>query len=393
MNDTEALIRKIHDAPHQGVLAVAGAGSQAVAWLLGVAGASRTLLEVVVPYGRLSMIDLVGFEPEQFASEATALDMARAAYHRAERLREGDFPAVGLACTATIATDRPKRGEHRAFIATWDQTGWTSYSVLLTKGHRDRAGEEGLISNLVVRALAHISQVGSGIDIQRGLGLTATDTLEVRSGAHDNPLRRLIAGDIDTVTVDRDGNMSPGQPPSASLDRGLNPGLNSGLLPGSFNPWHRGHEGMAEAAQKILGAQMVYELSVTNVDKPPLSEEEVSQRLSQFKDKARVVLTRAETYRKKARLFPGYAFVIGWDTAMRLVAPRYYGDDEAVMLAALAEIWCAGCSFLVAGREDDGIFRTLDDVPIPQGFSPMFKAIPESSFRMDISSTSLRSGG
>ena len=87
-NDTEALIRKIHDAPHQGVLAVAGAGGQAVAWLLGVAGASRTLLEVVVPYGRLSMIDLVGFEPEQFVSEDTALSMAKAAFYRAERLRE-----------------------------------------------------------------------------------------------------------------------------------------------------------------------------------------------------------------------------------------------------------------------------------------------------------------
>ena len=379
-NDTEELIRKIHDAPHQGVLAVAGAGSQAVAWLLGVAGASRTLLEVVVPYGRLSMIDLVGFEPEQFVSEDTALNMAKAAFRRAERLREGDFPVVGLACTATIATDRPKRGEHRAFIATWDRDGWTSYNLRLTKGHRDRGGEEALVSKLVVKALAHISQVGSESDIQGDLGLIATDDLVVRNGDHANPLLRLIAGDIDTVTVDLDSNMSPDQP------------LNAPLLPGSFNPWHRGHEGMAAAAREILGAEVIYELSVTNVDKPPLSEREITQRLSPFRGKARVVLTRAETYQKKARLFPGCPFVIGWDTAVRLVASRYYRGDEAVMLAALAEIWAGGCSFLVAGREDGGIFRTLDDVPVPQGFRPMFRAIPESAFRVDISSTSLRLG-
>ena len=384
-HDTEALIRKIHDAPHQGVLAVAGAGSQAVAWLLGVAGASRTLLEVVVPYGRLSMIDLVGFEPEQFVSEDTALSMAKAAFRRAERLREGDFPVVGLACTATIATDRPKRGAHRAFIATWDRDAWTSYSLRLSKGHRDRAGEEALVSKLVVKALAHISQVNTEIEIQQDLDLIATDDLVVRSGAHANPLRRLITGDIETVTVDLDGNMSP--------DRPLNAPLISGLLPGSFNPWHRGHEGMADAAREILGTEVVYELSVTNVDKPPLNEQEITQRLSQFKSKARVVLTRAETYQKKARRFPGCAFVIGWDTAIRLVAPRYYGGDEAVMLNALAEIWAAGCSFLVAGREDGGIFRTLDDVPVPQGFWPMFRAISESAFRLDITSTSLRSGG
>ena len=381
VNDTEELIQKIHDAPPQGVLAVAGAGSQAVAWLLGVAGASRTLLEVVVPYGRLSMIDLVGFEPDQFVSGETALNMAKAAFSRAERLLEGDFPAVGLACTATIATDRPKRGEHRAFIAAWDQSGWESYSLHLTKGHRDRAGEETLVSNLVVKALAHISQVISKSDIQQDLGLIATDELVLSNGVHANPLQRLIAGDINTVTVDLAGNMNADQP------------VNAPLLPGSFNPWHRGHEGMADAAREILGTEVVYELSVTNVDKPALSEQEITGRLSQFRGKARVVLTRAETYQKKARLFPGCPFVIGWDTAMRLVAHRYYGGDEAVMLAALAEIWAGGCSFLVAGREEAGVFRTLDDVPVPQGFRPMFRAISESVFRADISSTSLRSGG
>ena len=72
MSATEELIQKIHDAPHLGVLAVSGAGSQAAAWILGVGGASRTILEVVVPYGRLSMINLVGFEPAQFVSEETA---------------------------------------------------------------------------------------------------------------------------------------------------------------------------------------------------------------------------------------------------------------------------------------------------------------------------------
>ena len=165
----------------------------------------------------------------------------------------------------------------------------------------------------------------------------------------------------------------------------------SALLAGSFNPWHQGHRALAAAAARILGTEIVYELSVTNVDKPPLEEGEIRERLAQFVGDARVALTRAETYQKKARLFPGCTFVVGWDTAIRLVAPRYYGDDETAMLAALAEIWTAGCRFLVAGREDDGVFRTLEDVPVPGGFRPLFQSIPEGSFRVDISSTSLRS--
>ena len=60
MGSVNDVIERIHSTPHQAGIAVAGAGSQAMAWLLGVSGASRTLLETLVPYGRLSMIDFLG---------------------------------------------------------------------------------------------------------------------------------------------------------------------------------------------------------------------------------------------------------------------------------------------------------------------------------------------
>ena len=139
-----------------------------------------------------------------------------------------------------------------------------------------------------------------------------------------------------------------------------------------------------------MGNQVFFELSVVNVDKPRLEVAEIKDRLTQFENKATVVLTRAETFRKKADLFHGCPFIIGWDTAVRLVAPRYYGGSSSDMLTALAEIWAAGCKFLVAGRDDDGVFRTLADVPVPEGFKPLFQEISESQFREDISSTALR---
>ena len=368
---------KIHGSPQQAVVAVAGAGSQAVAWLFDGAGASRTMLEVVVPYGRLSMIDFVGHEPAQFVSEDAARSMAEAAYKRAVRLNEGDSPVVGLAFTATIATDRVKRGEHRCHVATWDDSGSTSYNLRLNKGLRDRAGEEELVSRLVVSALAQ----ACGIEDQLQLDLSDGDQLLVQYLAHPNPLVRLLSGEAGAVTAHPDVRLTLEAPSCA------------GLLPGSFRPFHYGHEQLARAAEQILGGEVVFELSVLNVDKPPLEETEVRQRLTQFTGKATVVLTRAETFRKKADLFPGCTFVIGWDTAVRLVAPRYYGGEESAMLTALAEIWAAGCRFLVAGREEDGIFRTLADVPVPAGFHTIFQDIPEALFRADVSSTALRSSG
>ena len=376
-------IQQLHDTPHKTVLAVSGAGTQAVAWLLGVSGASRTILEVVVPYGRLAMEDFLGFEPTQSAAEETARQMARRAYQRARAQLEDDSPALGLACAAAIATDRYRRGDHRAFVAAWSDTATATWSLTFNKGLRDRAGEEDVVSRLIVQALSEfsglapdpVSPYGAGIE----LGLTDGDFLEVERIPRPEPLDELLAGEARWVVRQPDGRMEvEGEAPPV-------------LLPGSFNPLHVGHREMMAAATAATGEAGAFELSVTNVDKPPLEKSEIERRLSQFGPEDMVALTRAETFQKKAALFPGRVFVQGWDTTVRLVAPRYYGG-EAEMMLALAEMMAGGARFLVAGRSDDGVFRTLADVDVPAGFAPMFSEIPEGEFRRDISSTELRGG-
>ena len=390
------LISQIHDTPHKAVLAVSGAGTQAVAWVMGVAGASRTVLEVVVPYGRLSMSGFLGFEPEQSAAADTARQMARAAYRKARaQLRDGsdNSPPLGLACAAAIATDRPRRGEHRAFVATWSEEGTTTYSLRFHKGLRDRDGEEQVVSRLIVSALAAASGLQPDVD----LGLTEGDDLEVVRTARSGPLEQLLSGEAEWVTVRPGGH---GQAPQMEVE-GAAP---QALLPGSFSPLHSGHRGLAQAAEEALGERPAFEISVVNVDKPPLDPAEIERRLAQFEAGETVVLTAAETFFKKTRLFPGRTFVIGWDTAVRLVASRYYRREaagseatgnrivnpETAMLAALAEMWTAGARFLVAGRREGDEFHTLDDVPVPTGFESIFSSIPEVEFRDDISSSELR---
>ena len=377
----DQLITRIHATPPKAVLVVAGAGTQALAWLLGVSGASRTVLEARVPYGRLAMIDFLGREPEQYVSTETARDLARAAYRRGLRLREDDLPVVGLACTATIATDRPKRGDHRACIALWDHQGVTRYDLILDKGRRDRAGEEEVVSRVLIQGLAR----ACGIDINDietlPTGLGEGDRLQTQFDPHPSPVRRLLSGEASTVTVHPDGSLAVDEPETAAL------------LPGSFNPLHHGHEELARQAAAELHTEVAFELSVVNVDKPPLAEAEILRRAAQFRGKGRLVLTRAETFRKKSDSFPGNSFVVGWDTAIRIIDPVYYGGSEEAMLTALAEMWARGTRFLVAGREQDGVFRTLADVSVPLGFAPLFRALPESRFRADISSTELRAGG
>lgn len=82
------------------------------------------------------------------------------------------------------------------------------------------------------------------------------------------------------------------------------------------------------------------------------------------------------------------------DTAVRVVMPKYYGDSEAQMSADFAALTAAGCAFTVAGRlTKHGAFRGLNDIKIPDILRHVgvdFKGISEDQFRMDISSTQIR---
>lgn len=369
-----SLIQAIHDSPPRAVFAAAGAGSQALADLLGVPGASRTLLEALIPYAADSFDEFLGQRPEQYVSAETGRRMAGRALARAHHLRELEpWPLVGLGCTATIVTDRPKRGEHRAHVAAWSPARLTAWTLYLEKGARDRAGEEGLVSRLILDALGESCAIADRPSLPLGSG----DSLSVERIDYAAVAERLRRREIAWFGIEPDGGLTTETP--------------AAVLSGSFNPLHGGHTGLAETAAALLGVPVAFEVSAVNVDKPPLETAVLLDRLSQFAGRWPVVAGNAPTFVEKSRLYPGVVFVVGFDTAARIIQPRYYGDSEAGMLAALVEMRDRGTRFLVAGREgSDGHFRELHELEIPAGFAGLFEAIPSGLFRDDVSSTEIR---
>jgi hypothetical protein len=376
---TRELVAAIHHANVQFVVTVTGGGAKAVSALLGVPGASRTILEAVVPYHENALVDFLGFRPAHFCASETGAALARRARMRATWLAP-HAPVAGVGCTASLVSDRPHRGDHRFHVAVETAERRLSLALTLAKGARDREGEEAVVDAVLLNAMAEIAGIAPRLE----LPLQPGEVLERAEEKRADALAELIRGEIPAVRVSPDGKIGPATAPAALLPP-------AALLSGAFNPVHAGHWKMAEVAGRLSGLPVAFELSIVNVDKPALAREEVERRLGPFAWRASIWLTRSPTFVEKARLFPGTMFVVGADTAERIVMPRYYGDSAERMVEALTEIQARGCRFLVAGRADDaGTYRCLERTQIPAGLQDVFVAIAQSDFRHDISSTQLR---
>ena len=234
--DIIQLVQELHDCPSRLVLVTAGAGTQALSDLLSVAGATRTLLEALVPYSEAAFDEFLGQTPAQYVAANTAKLMAGRALTRATWLASGQGPVAGMACTATIITDRPKRGEHRAYIAVWQAERLIWHELHLDKGARDRAGEENLVSRVMLNSLAQ----AAGIDIQIPTPLRAGDQLVVETRDFAEKAAQLDRGEIDFFCVEDNGRIQ-------TVD--LRP---QAILSGAFNPLHNGHLGMSQAAANLI---------------------------------------------------------------------------------------------------------------------------------------------
>jgi nicotinamide mononucleotide (NMN) deamidase PncC/nicotinic acid mononucleotide adenylyltransferase len=364
----QQLAQEVHARQLRLVLAVTGGGSQAISTLLSEPGASRSILEATVPYAAESLTAWLGGEPEDYCSARTGRAMAMAAYLKARAI-DPLSATGGVGCTASLASDRPKRGAHRAHVA-WQTAGTTAAKHLeLLKGQRSRAEEEALVAGLVLNAVAEASGAAARIELPL---LEGERIEEVRVDAPADE-QDLLAGS--RLIVPR-GAASLHQRPRA-------------IFPGAFHPLHAAHRLMADVARQRLHSDVAFELSIENVDKLPLDFVETDERVKQFDSRDAVWLTRAPTFVRKAELFPGCTFVVGADTIERVGQSRYYGSEQA-MLAAIAAISAQGCRFLVFGRDRGGAFRTISALGLPAPLAALCDEVPEEAFRADISSTALR---
>jgi nicotinamide mononucleotide (NMN) deamidase PncC len=373
------LARAIHDSGRKIVLAVTGGGIGAIAELLTTPGASRSILEATIPYASASLTKLLGGKPDQFCSEATARAMAMACYQRAVNLSESTTiesgQLLGGGCTASLRSERPKQGDHRIHVAIQSDSATLIASVRLQKGRRSRVEEDQVASSLFLNLLnAAASELPP-----TWVNGTEDEPIDYQRFDAPHGWKTLLAGDCSWASGKNGDEFGETIPDSQSQ---------VAIYPGAFHPRHEGHEQIAHFGSQRFN-RVIHEISIRNVEKPPLDFLEMSRRAAQFGLSEEIVFTRVPTFVQKARVFPGCTFLVGVDTIRRISHPKYYGGEKD-RDAAISELEKLRSRFLVLGRTVDGTFREFDPTEVTPTLAKLCEGVSEQEFRLDISSSELR---
>eukprot|EP00978_Attheya_sp_CCMP212_P009468 scaffold22382_cov47-Attheya_sp.AAC.2 len=437
-------------------LAVAGGGSTAISALAATPGASQFLTEGIVTYDRRSFAEFVSRHPPpppgivfpegeelKFASPFAAMLLANAALHQSLQLCSFDFSlrkmqqCIGVGCASSLTSNNGSGGNktriHMA-LSTWDGHVHVQSVTLDRTPHSTRLDEETITSNWILHM---ISQQQQQHDLDTGASVSLPGTVISKDFYTDSVMgvmdsaEAIVHGKRNAVILipkrDNTGSAEPLVDGMKSMVHTVLP-ADPIIFPGSFNPPHVGHLALARAAVKAMmrkaeseqqnsppstdilqtvwnaahtkttGDAMVpptvlFEMSLTNPDKPPMEASEAVRRISLFEHASTqtstsndpiidmpkdwgILLTSAPLFVDKVDTFKHYlsssstpppstdgsdsvpprqmTFVIGADTMIRILNPKYYGDSFDAMLAAVRNMRENGVHFVVGGRVEQG---------------------------------------
>ncbi|MDM7917663.1 MAG: hypothetical protein QUS12_00670 [Methanosarcina sp.] len=338
-------IFQIHKSPCKAVLAITGGGAEIIGELLRHGSGSATVLDAVVPYSTNVMDRFLGRKPEKYCSEKTARLMAMVAYQRAMDLSKSsagaaDQEVIGIGATCKLKAANEREGRKHEVHVSIQAACKTGVCTLELTAERTREEEEKIASLLIFNLIARhcgVPEIDLPVNVDAGEGRKEKvienyesvsscvgDLLKQKMFSKESPDEKPVM-----ARIDLNGAKTSAEPQKIKL-----------VFPGSFDPCHRNHVFMAKLASEKLGEPVHFEISLTNVDKPPIDFISLNQRLDSLREYKNenfmggVCLTSAPLFLQKAALFPDSTFIVGADTLNRIFDSKYYNgklDTDAIL--------------------------------------------------------------
>lgn len=314
-------------------LAATGGGG-GVQQILSRYPASPFLIGCEFPYNKVALDAFLGVSPIKYCSEETAMLMAKKCYQKSLALGF-HFNILGVGITAVVATNRILKGDHRAHIAIYDGRAYHVAKIVFER-NIDGTSVRGRNSELKI-----IDYFTCDMLSQQGI---ESESIPIHANAISGDIRveNDFAKPSPRCIQDKFHELYMPDGQIKCLDK------NYILYPGSFNPLHDGHLKLANAAGNVL-----FMINDNHPDKGKLPEEEIKSRVAQFRWKSPVIITHnMPLFIDKARSFPGFTFLIGHDTYLRILDQKYSSIPVENMLQEFQEL---GTKFLVADRNGENI--------------------------------------
>jgi nicotinic acid mononucleotide adenylyltransferase len=330
----------------------AGAGIQNILW--DVPGASKFLAGAQFPYSAEDMTRFLGYRPDQFVCERTALDMAIRSYLLANN-GDPSIRPIGVGLTASVATTHAHRGAHRINTAVVTRGAIIFHEVEIPKRDASDRYYDGRTADALGLSMLRLA---AELDLDKIQGSGALNLEAANKAARD----ALFSRPLFTRTGER--LLAP-------------TGEALKLFPGAFNPVHEGHLHCADES-------VTYQITAEQPHKPALSVTDMLDRLHWLQGKRDVLfLEHGALYVDKAVMFPGSTFIIGSDALERMLDPKW-----GVPIMELLE------SFRFMGTKFDVSLRgstKFEDLMklIDPNFRHLFRQLPENPFS-GLSSTQIR---
>jgi len=339
-------------------------------------GLSNTLTSAYVPYSCEATQEKIG-SITSYVSDDVAKKLADKSLQECQSFLTTSvntivklnmlYNATGIGVTCSLVSGKNgkpvwKRGEHRmiACISTCDK--YIIFSLTLYKGDnekmkhfRSRQEEDNLCGKLIVCICAYKCGIFNNDTLMTFMyqnGLDPKDTLVISSPEIKKPIDQLLSGDVKNVLCLPQSNGIMQMIPNVDLSilgkyTENKPVIK--MLSGSFNPLHDGHLAMLKNISST--EEGLFELSIFNVDKPPIDKDNINSRLVHFITHSQpIIVTNAPRYIDKAKMFPGIVHMIGVDTAFRLVDPKYTNNNIDRMTQLLLNMTDEGTRFNVFPR-------------------------------------------